>query len=246
MGDSDEKGLREANLAYRWPGLYDLMGEGDGVVGGVVGILRAAGSRPRRLLDLGCGTGRHLAELVARLGVDAVGVDLQEQLVEYGRRRYGVELLVGDMRSVRLGRTFDVITCLGNGLAYLQSEDEVEAALATVAVHAGEGAVVIISTLMQPLPEVSRRELRVENDLVMASVEVESYWDAVDGVQITERRWVHDRGGVDRDLLRRRVIGMDVLTEMLLRVGFVRVEIADSRGVVGPARTMDEFVVAFR
>ncbi|WP_420488809.1 class I SAM-dependent methyltransferase [Kribbella italica] len=80
------------------------MGEGDGVVGGVVGILRGVGWRPRGVLDLGCGTGRHLAGLVAEFGVDAVGVDLQEQLVEYGRQRYGVDVRVGDMRSVRLGR----------------------------------------------------------------------------------------------------------------------------------------------
>ncbi len=72
------------------------------------------------------------------------------------------------------------------------------------------------------------------------------YWDDVDGKQVTERRWVHDRGGVDWDLLRRRVFGVDALTEMLLRVGFVRVAIAGSGGAVGPARTMDEFVVAFR
>ncbi|MBB5841447.1 hypothetical protein [Kribbella italica] len=77
----------------------------------------------------------------------------------------------------------------------MQSEDEVEAALATAAAHAGEGAVVVISTLTRPVLEASRRSVRVENGLVMASVEVESYWDAVDGVQVTERRWVHDGGG---------------------------------------------------
>jgi SAM-dependent methyltransferase len=221
------------------------MGEGDGVVGAVAAILRGVGSRPRRLLDLGCGTGRHVAGLVAQFGMDAVGVDLQEQLVEYGRRRYGVELLVGDMRNVRLGREFDVITCLGNSLAYLQSDDEVEAALTTAAIHAGETAVMIISTLLRPAPEVSRRTVRVENELVTASVELESSWDADHGVQVTERRWVHDCGGTDTDLLRRRVIGVDTLTEMLLRAGFVRVEVADSVGIVGPERMTDEFVVAF-
>lgn len=41
------------------------------------------------------------------------------------------------------------------------------------------------------------------------------------------------------------MIGVETLTEMLLRGGFVRVEVADSGGVVGAGRTADEFVVAF-
>jgi SAM-dependent methyltransferase len=56
-------------------------------------------ARPRRVLDAGCGTGE-FAERVARvLGVDVVGVDQSERMVELTRAR-GLEAHVADVRQL--------------------------------------------------------------------------------------------------------------------------------------------------
>ncbi|MBS3753149.1 MAG: methyltransferase domain-containing protein, partial [Anaerolineales bacterium] len=50
-------------------------------------ILEAiAGDDVRRVLDVGCGTGRHALGLAAQ-GYDVVGLDFSERMLEQGRRK---------------------------------------------------------------------------------------------------------------------------------------------------------------
>lgn len=62
-------------------------------------IRRALGLKPgSRILDVGCGYGRHGAEL-ARQGYHVVGVDLSEQMVRDARRRWSLH---GRLKFVRM------------------------------------------------------------------------------------------------------------------------------------------------
>ncbi len=51
------------------------------------------------------------------------------------------------MRSIRLGRTFDVIICMGSGLMYARSDEDVERVLETFAAHAHTGTLLILDVL---------------------------------------------------------------------------------------------------
>ena len=51
---------------------------------------------------------------------------------------------VGDMRRVRLGRTFGAILSLGGVITYSLADDELDATLETFAVHAREGALLLL------------------------------------------------------------------------------------------------------
>ena len=65
----------------------------------------------RSLLDVACGTGKHLEHLQHHYRV--AGVDISPAMLDVARRRLpGVPLHVGDMVDFELGRTFDVVTCL--------------------------------------------------------------------------------------------------------------------------------------
>ena len=55
-----------------------------------------------------------------------------------------LQLQVGDMRTIRLGRTFDAILCLGSALMYALSNDDVDATLSTLAAHAHRGTLLVI------------------------------------------------------------------------------------------------------
>lgn len=65
----------------------------------------------RTLLDIGCADGRFV-HAVARLGVDAMGIDHSERLVREGNARYGGSRLhrTSIEQLMSLGRTFDVVT----------------------------------------------------------------------------------------------------------------------------------------
>ncbi len=68
------------------------------------------------VIDLGCGTGRHLAMLGDRLRI-GVGVDYEHTYVVAARRRVGsgqLHFVTDDATAVPIGASFDFATCLTN------------------------------------------------------------------------------------------------------------------------------------
>jgi SAM-dependent methyltransferase len=86
------------------------------------------GLRGKRLLDVGCGTGKSFVPMLRR-GYQVVACDLSERMVEAARHAtgsQGAEIVVADMRALpRLGE-FDLVTCLDDALNYLLSDEELE------------------------------------------------------------------------------------------------------------------------
>jgi SAM-dependent methyltransferase len=102
---------------------------------------------PTSLVDIGCGTGRLLASLSASIP-ECWGVDLVESNIAHARSRGRACVFhVGDMRTVRFGRAFDVVTCLGNALSYLLADADLEKAIATFEAHARPGSLLILDLL---------------------------------------------------------------------------------------------------
>lgn len=100
-------------------------------------------------LDVACGTGRHLEILMRRH--DCVGVDLSPEMLRWARRRLRkVPLYRGDMRTFRLNRSFDVITCLFSAVGHLASERDLEKTFANFARHLKPGGVVIVEPWILP------------------------------------------------------------------------------------------------
>ena len=87
---------------------------------GIVGALDALRGR---VLDVGCGAGRH-ALYLQRAGCEVVGVDPSPAAVEVCRRR-GVTAKAGSLGDAHLlvGETFHAIIMLGNNLGLLESPD---------------------------------------------------------------------------------------------------------------------------
>lgn len=106
-------------------------------------------SRGRDWLDVACGTGRHLEFLQDHYRV--TGVDLSRPMLRVARRRLPrVRLHRGDMRTFRLGTTFDVVSCLFSAIGHLQNEREVQAAFTNFARHLKPGGVTIVEPWIDP------------------------------------------------------------------------------------------------
>ena len=136
---------------------------------------------PGSVLDAGCGTGRVAREL-ARRGVDAVGVDIDADMLATARRK-SPELAwrCADLSSVDLGRTFDVILLAGNVMIFLAPGSESQV-IANLVRHLAPDGLVIAGFQIQP------GRLSVERYDTMA---------AAAGLSLTERWSTWDRGAWD-------------------------------------------------
>lgn len=212
--------LATGNLFYRRPDLYDQVqaDPDDTVARQVEHVVELHAPTARTLLELGCGTGRDLEALAGRFA--CVGVDIQADLVAYARRvRPQLDIRVGDMRTLRLGATTDVLTCLGNSLAYVHDDADLIAVFQTFAAHATAGTLLIIATLTEPVLAATRTH-RVDTAGLHAQVTISYAWDPDTGINTMLRRWHTDAGEIHDDHIHRRVQSTDELDRYAEAAGF--------------------------
>jgi SAM-dependent methyltransferase len=90
-----------------------------------------------RVLDAGCGPGRHALAL-ARRGIDVVGVDLSDDFIALAREQAAgmdhAAFLVVDVRDLAFDREFDAVICLcQGGFGLLGGGEDEDRALAGLA-----------------------------------------------------------------------------------------------------------------
>ena len=135
----------------------------------VHGLIRQHRPGARSLLDLGCGTGRH-AMLLAEKGYEVVGVDRSEEMLTVANAHlaslepHPASPLFhhGDIRTVRLNRTFDTVVSLFHVISYQNTNADLQAAFATVRKHLAPGGVFIFDCWYGPAVLTDRPAVRVK------------------------------------------------------------------------------------
>jgi len=108
----------------------------------------------RRVLDVGCGTGRHSCRLAAR-GYSVVGVDRSEDMLRFARARaddegVDVTFVQSDARSLRLDQSFDGALLMFAVLGYQTADGDVVATLRGIREHLMDGAVLVFDVWYGP------------------------------------------------------------------------------------------------
>lgn len=97
--------------------------------------------KPKTLLDLGCGGG-HVDHALCK-HFQLTGIDISENMLALARSlNPSADYFPGDMRSVRLGKKFDVVIA-ADAICYMLSEDELRAAFTTAWEHLAPGGVFV-------------------------------------------------------------------------------------------------------
>ena len=98
----------------------------------------------RSLLDVACGTGRHL-EIMAPAFQHVEGLDLDDAMLQVARERLGdVPLHQDDLISFDLGRRYDAVTCLFSSIGYVMTQGRLARAVRAMARHLEPGGVLVI------------------------------------------------------------------------------------------------------
>jgi SAM-dependent methyltransferase len=106
-----------------------------------------------QLLDVACGTGRHIEYLKEHFAVE--GLDISEELLEMARQRNpGVVFYVGDMTDFDLQRQYDVVACLFGSIGYVRTLANLSRAVSSMARHVRAGGLLIVEPW--PTPETWR------------------------------------------------------------------------------------------
>jgi SAM-dependent methyltransferase len=101
------------------------------------------------LLDVACGTGKHLELLKADFKVE--GLDLEPGFIEIAAARNpGIPFHVGDMTNFNLDRKFDVITCLFSAIGYATTVEQLDDSFRCMAAHLVPGGVLLVEPWFTP------------------------------------------------------------------------------------------------
>lgn len=105
-------------------------------------LLRRASIPVRQVLELGSGGGSNAVHLAPSF--DLTLVDLSPQMLEVSRRlNPSCQHLEGDMRTVRLNRTFDAVF-LHDAIDYMTTLEDLRLAMETAFVHCRPGGVAVL------------------------------------------------------------------------------------------------------
>ena len=157
------------DLAWLWPVISPPEEYADESVYWRRALWDKLGVGRRHILELGAGGGHNLSHLTRHFQATAVDISPQMLRLSPGLNP-GVDHHLGDMRSVRLGRTFDAVL-IHDAVSYLLTEDDLKATLETARFHLRPEGVLLIG------PDWVREDF--------------------DGSTPKEFRWVRKKGSVE-------------------------------------------------
>jgi SAM-dependent methyltransferase len=133
-----------SDLAWLWPLWGSVENEYADYCRAVTTLIgRYAQHRPTTLLNIGCGGGKNLFNLKRSFAV--TGLDLSPIMLQQAAAlNPECRLVQGDMRNFSLHEGFDAIL-MDDAISYMQSREELAAALKTAYAHLNRGGVMVVT-----------------------------------------------------------------------------------------------------
>lgn len=143
----------------------------------VVALAARFTDAPKTLLDMGCGTGRHLAEFVKR-DLTCDGFDLSEDMLAQARERLSgesVELAPGSLVTFENAKQYDLVVSMFAVVGYLITNEDLVAGLRTARKHLRPGGIFIFDNWFGPAvlaqrPKERRHEYQDGADTIVRAV----------------------------------------------------------------------------
>ena len=100
-------------------------------------------SKGNDLLEVACGTGKHLQYM--KQWFNCTGVDLSQKMLDVAKKNVkGVEFRKADMTTLNLNKQFDVVSSLFSSIGYVKTYKNLEKTIHNFSMHLKAGGIVII------------------------------------------------------------------------------------------------------
>ncbi len=186
-------------------------------------------NKSARILDIGCGTGRHSIELAKR-GYSIVGVDLSEAQLKRAREnaareKVSVELFRADARRLEFSHEFDLVLMLCEGAFPLMETDEMNFAILKNAANALKERGKLIFTTLNGLYPLFHSVKDFINSQSTGEVSKSNSFDLMTFREHSEHDLIDDDGIQKRLKCNERYYVPSEITWLLKSHGFTSIEI---------------------
>ena len=198
--------------------------------------------RPRRLLDVCCGTGI-LAEQFAREGYTLAGIDLSAPMIEEARRKaerhhLAIRYEVADAATFDLGERFDAAYSFFDSLNYIVDPTQLAEAMHRVAEHLTPGGSWIFDLNTAYAFETKMFDQQdTRNKTAVKNNWVGDYNAETRVIEVAMEFWVD--GGHFREIHVQRAHSHDEIVEMLEDAGFGAIRAYSSYTLDPPRKKAD-------
>jgi SAM-dependent methyltransferase len=131
-------------------------------------IFRFAAQKPKKMLEIGCGTGNYTKVLLEK-GYRITGLDLSENMLAVARKKCACNFIKSDMRDFLLNDKFDACIAMFAVIGYVTENSDIVKALKNIRAHLKPNGLFVFDVwnglaVMRTLPEL--RVKTMENDQV--------------------------------------------------------------------------------
>ena len=136
----------------------------------IAALIRRYRPDAHTILELGSGSGLH-AILLSQKGFKVQGVERSEEMMRLAEKKLkkqpnsktsGLVFTQGDIRSIRLGKSFDAVIALFHVISYQTTNEDVIAAFQTAREHLNPGGLFIFDVWYGPAVLTQRPEVRIK------------------------------------------------------------------------------------
>jgi ubiquinone/menaquinone biosynthesis C-methylase UbiE len=192
-------------------------------------LLKIRNARPKRVLDLACGTGV-VSEILTEKGYDVTGVDISAEMIEAAKRKaakqnLNIEYIVQNAAEMELpGAPFELCVSLFDSLNYILDPSDLERSMQRVFAHLVPGGLFIfdVNSEFALINSFFDQDNLYSNDK-LRYVWRSEYDAATRHCTVKMRFFLRHRDGVDREFREKHLqfaYREDELREMLERSGF--------------------------
>jgi SAM-dependent methyltransferase len=166
-------------------------------------------SLEREILDVGCGTGSHLAAL-EELGYTCEGLDLNEGMLAVAREKVTGKLYEGDMTDFDLQKKYGAVTCMYAAFNHLTEFDDARNAIGCFGRHLESGGRVIIDLH-------NKKRSGSRHDVLEGGVQRRMFWvyNPQTGIEVSDVRFCMPDGKWLQDWHTMRIYTPDQMKEIL-------------------------------